>query len=232
MLVPNRNCAITKEQRCSGAPLASAAATAAVSNPQKGSQRSTINLQVSANPSRAFTLIELMVVIVLIGILTAMIIPEMKGTYHDALLRSTGRELLNACNLAYSRAVSLNQLHRLHLDTRSGRYLIETPARGAARADDFAPLQDVAGSEGELDTRIMISFRQAAEESAEPVRDEVSPATGAESGPVLRDAMVSFYPDGTADGGEFLLQDPDGFRLLLRINPVTARVRVSELGRE
>ena len=37
----------------------------------------------------AFTLIELMLVCLLIAILTAIIIPEMKGTYQDALLRSS-----------------------------------------------------------------------------------------------------------------------------------------------
>src|SRR5438876_3050066 len=42
-----------------------------------------------------FTLIELMVVIVLLGILAAMIIPEMKGTYQDAMLRSASRELVS-----------------------------------------------------------------------------------------------------------------------------------------
>src|SRR5258708_4825192 len=38
---------------------------------------------------RAFTLVELMVVMVLIAIMAAMIVPEMKGTYEDALLRSS-----------------------------------------------------------------------------------------------------------------------------------------------
>src|SRR5436190_209940 len=64
---------------------------------------------------RGFTLIELMVVVVLIGIVTAVIIPEMKGTYEDALLRSTSRELVNTFKLAYSRAVTLNQIHRVRL---------------------------------------------------------------------------------------------------------------------
>ncbi|HWX23225.1 MAG TPA: prepilin-type N-terminal cleavage/methylation domain-containing protein [Candidatus Binatia bacterium] len=181
---------------------------------------------------RGFTLIELMVVIVLIGILTAMIIPEMKGTYQDALLRSTGRELLNVCNIAYSRAVSLNQLQRVRFDTRTGRYLIESRLRETGRDDDFIPLRDVAGSEGELDARILVSFRPAAEESLEPASQEPVEAPAEEAKPGLREALVSFYPDGTADSGEFLLQDQDGFRLVLRINPVTARVRVIELARE
>ena len=46
-----------------------------------------------------------------------------------------------------------------------------------------------------------------------------------------RDDAITFYADGTADVCEILLQDRDGFRLALRINPATARVRVVELER-
>ena len=61
------------------------------------------------NPSRrsGFTLMELMVVLVLIGVMTAMILPEMRGTYEAALLHSTGRELANVLGIAYSRAVTV-----------------------------------------------------------------------------------------------------------------------------
>ena len=38
-----------------------------------------------------FSLIELMVVIILIGVMAAMIVPEMKGSYEDVLLRATSR---------------------------------------------------------------------------------------------------------------------------------------------
>ena len=55
---------------------------------------------------RAFTLIEMMVVVLLISVLTALIIPEMKGTFEDALLRTTSRQLLDAFALASSRAVT------------------------------------------------------------------------------------------------------------------------------
>src|SRR5436190_24011906 len=71
-----------------------------------------------------FSLVELMVVLVLIGIMTAVIVPEMKGTYEDARLRATSRRLVGVFHLAYSRAVSLNQLHRVRFDRISGRYVI------------------------------------------------------------------------------------------------------------
>src|SRR6516162_8771785 len=57
---------------------------------------SCLRVCVSGGSVCGFTLVELMVVIVLIGILSAMILPNMKGTYGDALLRSTSRELVNA----------------------------------------------------------------------------------------------------------------------------------------
>src|SRR6266446_1993484 len=60
-----------------------------------------------------FTLMEIMVVLVLLAIMAAVIIPEMKGSFEDALLRSNARKLADVFNLAYSRAVSLNQLHRV-----------------------------------------------------------------------------------------------------------------------
>src|SRR5437868_15392409 len=75
--------------------------------------------------ARAFTLIEIMIVMLLIGILSAMILPEMKGTFGDALLRSSGRELINVFSLAYSRAVSLNQVHVVRLDQQSRKYSVE-----------------------------------------------------------------------------------------------------------
>ena len=46
------------------------------------------------------------------------------------------------------------------------------------------------------------------------------------------DETIGFYADGTADAREIQLEDRDGFRLVLRINPTTARVRIVELERK
>src|SRR5664279_1696006 len=93
----------------------------------------------------AFTLIELMVVMVLIGIMTAMILPEMKGTYEDALLRSTSRELVSVCSLASSHAVSLNQAHRLRLDLKTGHYVVERRAPDRKPDGTLDAAREIAG---------------------------------------------------------------------------------------
>jgi prepilin-type N-terminal cleavage/methylation domain-containing protein len=180
----------------------------------------------------AFTLIELMVVMVLIGIMTALILPEMKGTYEDALLRSASRELVSVCGLASSHAVSVNQVHRLRFDPRTGHYSIQRRAEERGPESGFVSAREVPGGEGELDTRIVIEIHKVGGEPAEAGGQESSPVPG-DSAPAGRgDDGITFYPDGTADASEIVLRDRDGFRLALRINPVTARVRIIELARE
>jgi len=174
--------------------------------------------------NRAFTLIELMTVIVIIGIMTALIIPEMKGTFEETLLRSTARELLNAIELASSRAISLNENLRVQLDPVGHRYTIERRVREGKQAE-FAPLPDISGSAGELDQRIAMEIRRP---GAEPT-DESAP----NDAPLQKGSEpISFYPDGTADAAMILLRDRAGFRLGLRVNPITSRVNVLELEHE
>ncbi len=166
-------------------------------------------------------------VIVIIGIMTAMMIPEMTGTFQDALLRSTSRELINVFDLAYSRAVSLNQLRRVRLDENTGRYLVEKQVTENGQ-ENFVPADDVPGSKGEFDSRISVAFHSPDEISSEADASAETPDLGNDGNGVT----IAFYPDGTADGGDITLRDRAGFRLLLQINPVTARVHVVELERE
>jgi hypothetical protein len=166
-------------------------------------------------------------VVAVIGILTAVMLPEMKGSFQDALLRSAGRDLVDTCDLTGSRAVSLNQVRRVRLEESAGRYVVEKQAQPDG-GDDFVPVDDMPASHGELDSRISLEFRPPGEGLSTGDAAGGSPAESAAPRPV----SIAFYPDGTADAGAIVLRDRQGHQLLLRINPVTARVRVEDVTRE
>jgi type II secretion system protein H len=190
-----------------------------------------VNRSRSAAGPHGFSLFELMVVLALIGILTSLIVAEMRGSFQDALLRSTGRDLVNVFSLASSRAVTLNHLHRVRLARQSGRYVLEQRVRHSTGEAAFVPVRDGAGGQGKLDTRISVELHRRGEEPPE----ESEPSSRPFDGGVERSGSgeaITFYPDGTAEAGEVVLRDSDGFGLALRINPTTARVRVVELERK
>src|SRR6185369_1411828 len=147
--------------------------------------------------------------VVIIGILVALVIPEMKGTYEHAVLRSSARKLADVLSLANSQAVTANRKHIVRIDTRQRKYALE-----AASGNGEALRVDMPGADGEIDQNVMVNV---VAREADPVdAGQPSARNGEEAG---GDA-ISFYADGTADANDILLQDRQGFRLLLRINPI------------
>jgi type II secretion system protein H len=175
--------------------------------------------------SRGFTLVEMLVVVAIISIMSVAIVAEMHGTFQDALLRSTSRELAGACNVASSRAIAVNRPYRIRLDRVGRRYFLERSTRGGS---DFLPAQDTPGSSGTLDSRITIHILEPGMNLPDDAGEESSGNSGNPDGfpSVHSEEAVTFYPDGTADARQIELVDRDGFRLALRINPITSRVQV------
>lgn len=176
-------------------------------------------MEIRTRYKSGFTLIELMVVIILIGVVTAVILPEMRGTYEDALLRSTSRKIISVSNLAASRAVATSREQHLKFDLQNGRYELESASKGRGK-----PEGDNLIEKGDLDKRIAIQIRDPNEPGPETEQMEESRRATQDS--------VTFYADGTAESKEILLRDRQGFMLALKMNPTTARFRIVQVQQE
>src|SRR5207245_1902614 len=97
----------------------------------------------------------------------------------------SSREIINAMNLAYSRAVTLNQQHRIRFDPGKGRYVIEKRARGEGGLSIFVPVRDLAGGEGTIDSHITIEVRNPMGMFTESADKEASPMTSAAIAPPM-----------------------------------------------
>jgi len=161
-----------------------------------------------------FTLIELVVVLALIAILTAVILPEMRGTFEETVLRSTARTLVSACNTAGSRAVATGTAHQLVIDAAANRYRIQPNRSAASPVARTSSGDSETRDSGPLDPRVVVEVRR---------EESIGPDGAAHA--------VEFRPDGTADAAEFVLRDRAGFVIAIRVNPVTARPGLREVGR-
>ena len=93
-----------------------------------------------------FTLTELLVVLLLIGVFTGVMLAEMRGTYEDALLRSTARDLMSGLSVASSQAVSLNRQHHFELDTVNHTFSVRAQEEARAPADAQGPADATAAA--------------------------------------------------------------------------------------
>jgi type II secretion system protein H len=174
--------------------------------------------------ARGFSLVELMIVLVVIGIVTAVMVGELRGTFEGALLRSTSRKLLAVVSLASSQSVALNREHRLRIEPQTGHYFLERTQHDSSSEGGQSQVRDLPDGEGDLDTRIKVQIRESAAQ-------EISEEGEAEPLEPQDTTRIAFHPDGTAEAREILLEDRAGFRMALRVDPATSRVHIVELGR-
>lgn len=192
-----------------------------------------------------FTLLELMIVVLLLGIFAGLALPEFGGTREEANLRAAARELVSTLRLARSEAVTSRSEHRFHLDASEHLYWIEV-----ARVDErgelaFEPLDSIAlestaddgrrartgrrpPNSGDLEVTVDLEVRELLETlDRDPEAMPEEPRAE-----LLPPGVVAFRADGTADPTEIVLRDRAGFGLAVRVRGATGRVELVELGRE
>lgn len=73
---------------------------------------------------RAFSLLELVLVLAVIAIALAAVAPTLRGWHRGSHLRDAGDQFLTLTRLARTRAVANAQVHRLSIDAAAGRCFV------------------------------------------------------------------------------------------------------------
>ena len=165
-----------------------------------------MKIQLKKTGSSAFTLIEIMVVVIILGILAATIIPQFMGTTQDAKVsaaKSQVAELESALERFYI------HMDRYPTADEGLKILVDPPANDDGKKWRGPYIKQLRNDP--WGNPYQYSFPGTHHPSSFDI--------------------WSRGADG-ADGGDITLRDRAGFRLLLQINPVTARVHVVELERE
>jgi prepilin-type N-terminal cleavage/methylation domain-containing protein len=140
---------------------------------------------------RAFTLLEIMVVVAIIGIIFLMGIPAIREATHREALSQAIRDMAEACKQARQRAILGSRPAELRIFPHSGR--IEVGDVSAASASDDAP----PPSNGDAKTGSAYSAELSDHLTIEGLYVNFFNFKDAEV------ARVHFYPNGTSD--EFLM---------------------------
>ena len=97
-----------------------------------------------------FTLLELMLVLVILGVIAGLVVPNFSRTYSGLLLKKSVEDLSYLMRYAQSRAVIQSKTVRLCCDAVENRYWLEDNAAEEAAAGDTMSFQKIAGRFGRI----------------------------------------------------------------------------------
>jgi type II secretion system protein H len=150
--------------------------------------------------SKGFTLIELVVVIVVLGIMIALVIPRL-GELGEANLKRSARHLTGMVRFLRDDAQAKKTVYRLRFDIQGGRYWAEALTAVSEKAGEFKRLQSVMVNEGSLSGQT--TFKDV------------------KTGSHPDDPYILFTPDGWVEKSFIHLRDGDGRDFTLLVKPLT-----------
>lgn len=163
---------------------------------------------------RAFTIVELIVVIVMIGVLATMIAPRLAGAGRATQLRLAGRRLQVTAQYARDYAVTHSRMCRLVLDRDEGRFVVLVQADPQSAPGEYVELKTLVGRSESLGRGL--SFGE--------IRIDRRLRRDGEGG---SEDSIDFDPLGRADAAA--VQVTDGrYAYTVLVAPYTARVILVE----
>ena len=169
-------------------------------------------------PRRAHTLVEVLLVLTILSMFALIAIPKMAS----AVLRSrldAGIEALRN-DLSYTRALAVGTglRHQFELDPDSGQVAVQPfrpEEQSTLGAGQPAQIDVVLHDRLHSDVRV-VTWTVAPMAGAE---QQAAPAAAAATLPLV------FYPEGRSDGAVLILEDTEGTRRGLTVDPLTGEIR-------
>ena len=152
---------------------------------------------------RAFTLLELLIVLLLVGIASALVVPRMVASLPGVQLKSAARAVAASLRYARSQAVFETVPYAAALDGRRGILVVEP-----AEAGEVPAKRRVYELPEGIEARVL---------------------DGEAAGEDTEERGVLFFPRGDSSGGRVVLRDPRQREYAITVDPITGTVEVERL---
>ncbi len=172
--------------------------------------------------SAGFTLLELIVVLVIVGLVSAIAAPRFVGSLTKTHLRTSVQKIASALRYARSQAVSEKKTYFAVFDFEKNGCFIE-PEKSEQKDDPHAEVEaEAAATEG--------SPEKKAGAKAYFLPETVRIEKGVIGEEVIESDSfkLEFYPVGNSSGGEVVLLDEKENRFRILVDPITGIVTLSD----
>jgi type II secretion system protein H len=157
--------------------------------------------------SKAFTLIELMVVIVVLGVMMTLIIPQL-GNIGDANLKRSSRHLTGMIRFLRDESQAKKTVYRLRFDIKDGKYWAEEFVIISKDTAEWKRLQVAMANEGSLAGQTTFKDVQVGSHPDDP--------------------YIFFTPDGWVEPAFIHLRNSDDKLFTLIVKPLTGDTELRE----
>lgn len=154
----------------------------------------------SLREARGVTLLELLVALSIVALAATVVYPSFASALAEMRLRAAARQFVAACRTTRLHAMRDRIDYRMHIEREKSQILF-------VRADE-ARYQTI-----DLPSHVVV--KEARRLTGET--DRASRVT------------IYFYPNGTCEGGQIVLENERGRRAALQIDPLTADVKVERV---